>query len=99
MSTTDLANDLDVFRKAIGEEKLSLWGMSYGTSVAATYATVFPANVNRLVLDGNVPPYPDVHRRATEAAMGAQTVWEGLSTECDNSILAGLPKDKECPAA
>jgi len=97
--TMDLVNDLEVFRSAIGASKISMWGMSYGTSVVATYATVFPHRIHRMVLDANVPPYPDIHQRATEAAMGGQSVWDGIATECGNSYIDGVSKATRCPAA
>jgi len=99
VATLDLVADMDMFRKAIGAPKLSLWGMSYGTSVAATYATLFNRKVKRLVLDANVPPYPDIHKRALEAAIGGQSVWNGIASECGNSLAEGLEKSQRCPAA
>ncbi|WP_406267354.1 alpha/beta hydrolase [Streptomyces sp. NBC_00191] len=56
VSTADSARDLDRLRKAVGEQQLSYWGVSYGTFLGATYANLFPSKVGRLVLDGNVDP-------------------------------------------
>jgi pimeloyl-ACP methyl ester carboxylesterase len=53
-STANTARDMDFLRAAIGEERLNYLGFSYGTVLGATYATLFPRNYDRLVLDGPV---------------------------------------------
>ncbi|MET9886159.1 alpha/beta fold hydrolase [Streptomyces sp. NPDC006430] len=64
ISTADTARDLDLLRRAVGEERLRYWGISYGTLLGATYANLFPDRVGRLVVDGNVDPQAWVHRGA-----------------------------------
>jgi alpha/beta hydrolase fold len=39
VSTADVARDMDVLRKAVGDDKLSYLGFSYGTFLGATYAS------------------------------------------------------------
>ena len=56
VSTEDAARDMDVLRAALGEDKLTYLGKSYGTFLGATYADLFPTKVGRFVLDGVVPP-------------------------------------------
>jgi pimeloyl-ACP methyl ester carboxylesterase len=56
VSTVDVARDMDVMRAALGEERLTYLGKSYGTFLGATYADLFPENVGRFVLDGVVAP-------------------------------------------
>jgi pimeloyl-ACP methyl ester carboxylesterase len=46
--------DLEAFRQAAGEPKMWLYGESYGTQYAQTYAAAFPENLNGLILDGVV---------------------------------------------
>ncbi|MFJ5261975.1 alpha/beta hydrolase [Streptomyces sp. NPDC088387] len=52
------ARDLDVVRAALGEEKLTFMGSSYGTYFGALYATLFPSHVRRMVFDSAVNPDP-----------------------------------------
>ncbi|MET8244050.1 alpha/beta hydrolase [Streptomyces sp. NPDC005202] len=52
------ARDLDVLRAALGEEKLTFMGASYGTYFGALYATLFPSHVRRMVFDSAVNPDP-----------------------------------------
>ena len=47
MSTADVARDLDLLRRAVGDAKLSYLGYSYGTYIGNTYANLFPKNVRR----------------------------------------------------
>ncbi len=56
ISTVEVAKDLDVLRAALGENKLTYFGASYGTAIGATYADLFPKNVGRMVLDGALDP-------------------------------------------
>jgi pimeloyl-ACP methyl ester carboxylesterase len=54
-STADTVADLDDLRAALGADKLTLDGVSYGTFVAERYAIAHPDRVARLVLDSVVP--------------------------------------------
>ncbi|MGH3388713.1 MAG: alpha/beta fold hydrolase, partial [Actinomadura sp.] len=54
LRTTDAARDIDAIRTALGADKINYYGFSYGTYLGATYGTLFPNRVNRMVLDGNV---------------------------------------------
>ncbi|RKT86177.1 alpha/beta hydrolase fold [Saccharopolyspora antimicrobica] len=51
MDAVSVARDIDAFRQALGEEQLSLYGISYGTLVGQMYAENFPDRVRALVLD------------------------------------------------
>ncbi|MGW4569074.1 alpha/beta hydrolase, partial [Streptomyces sp. NPDC004561] len=52
------ARDLDVLRAALGEDRLTFMGASYGTYFGALYAAMFPSHVRRMVLDSAVNPDP-----------------------------------------
>ncbi len=56
MSTANVARDLDLLRRAVGDAKLTYAGYSYGTYIGATYANMFPQNVRALVVDGVLNP-------------------------------------------
>ncbi|MET7280465.1 alpha/beta hydrolase [Kribbella sp. NPDC005582] len=56
MSTANTARDMDQIRGALGEEKLSYLGASWGTHLGAVYTTLFPARSDRIVLDSNLAP-------------------------------------------
>jgi pimeloyl-ACP methyl ester carboxylesterase len=54
--TVDGAHDLDALRAAVGDEKITYWGISYGSMLGSTYAQLFPERVRAMVLDGNMDP-------------------------------------------
>lgn len=59
LGTRDVARDMDVLRSALGEQKLTYLGYSYGTRIGYTYAEAFPNNVRAMVLDGALDPNED----------------------------------------
>jgi pimeloyl-ACP methyl ester carboxylesterase len=61
MSTKDVARDLDVLRQAVGDQKLTYVGFSYGTLLGATYVNMFPNKLRAIILDGNVDPNLRLH--------------------------------------
>ena len=52
--TRQAVEDLDVFRQRTGDDKLWLYGESYGTQFAQWYAAAHPNRVAEMVLDGVV---------------------------------------------
>ncbi|MGW1991379.1 alpha/beta fold hydrolase [Embleya sp. NPDC001921] len=58
ITTENMARDLDLVRHRLGESKISYVGYSAGTYLAAVYGRLFPARVDRMILDGNVDPVP-----------------------------------------
>ncbi|MEU9607500.1 alpha/beta hydrolase [Streptomyces sp. NPDC048057] len=60
LSSANEARDIDRLRQALGERKLSIWSISYGTYVTAVYAQKFPHRTDRVVLDSSGDPD---HRR------------------------------------
>ena len=58
--TVNVARDLDAIRAALGDEKLTYLGYSYGTRIGSAYAEAFPHNVRAMVLDGAVDPNQNI---------------------------------------
>ncbi len=55
-TTANTARDMDRIRQALGEEKISYWGQSYGTYLGSVYLGLFGDRTDRVVLEGNVDP-------------------------------------------
>jgi pimeloyl-ACP methyl ester carboxylesterase len=56
MKTTDVAQDMESLRKALGQQQINYYGFSYGTYLGQVYATLYPQRVRRMVLDSNIDP-------------------------------------------
>ena len=54
-NTPETAHDLEDLRRALGVEKLTLLGVSYGAKVAGEYARRYPAQTAGLILDSPAP--------------------------------------------
>lgn len=55
IGTTQVARDMELMRALLGDEVLNYAGFSYGTVIGATYATLFPENLGRMLLDSAWP--------------------------------------------
>ena len=53
-TTRDTVEDIEAIRRELGVERVSLYGVSYGTKVALAYAARYPDHVDRLALDSVV---------------------------------------------
>merc|ERR1711971_250607 len=82
LGTAYLAHDLDQFRQAIGAEKLSVYGISYGTIVGSVYASLYPENSDKIILDGNCMPMPNIHDWTRDATLNWQTIWAEFVGRC-----------------
>jgi pimeloyl-ACP methyl ester carboxylesterase len=67
MATADMARDLDLLRRAVGDRRLTYVGYSYGSFLGVTYANLFPSRVRALVVDGVLDPIAWTTGRGDEA--------------------------------
>jgi len=82
MGTANVARDMDVLRRSLGEGRLSFVGRSYGGWLGAVYATNFPNHVDRFVLDAPPPPTADVREWVLALARLQQTALEDTVGSC-----------------
>ncbi|MFE0820130.1 alpha/beta hydrolase [Streptomyces sp. NPDC058847] len=82
VSTVEAARDMDVLRAALGDEKLTYVGASYGTFLGATYAGLFPDRAGRLVLDGAMDPSLPARRLNLEQTAGFETAFQSFAKDC-----------------
>ncbi|HYN32596.1 MAG TPA: alpha/beta hydrolase, partial [Ilumatobacteraceae bacterium] len=83
LGTNNAARDLDEIRAALGDDRLSYVGFSYGTRLGATYAELFPDRVRALVLDGAVAPTNDFTELDAEQAASLDRAFEQFAQACD----------------
>lgn len=93
VSTEETARDMDILRAVLGADDLDYFGASYGTQLGSTYATLFPENVGRLVLDGAVDPSQDGVGFAKGQNEGFQRALTAYLEECVTSEDCPLGTD------
>ena len=70
ISTADTVADLDDLRIALGDDRLSYLGLSYGTYIGGLYAMTYPTHVRALVLDGALDPTLSAEDVSVQQAKG-----------------------------
>ncbi|WP_405489165.1 alpha/beta hydrolase [Streptomyces sp. NBC_00096] len=82
VGTENAARDLDRIRRALGDEKLNYFGISYGTELGGVYAHLFPKNVGRAVFDAVVDPTKNSEEGALGQAKGFQLALGNFAQDC-----------------
>jgi pimeloyl-ACP methyl ester carboxylesterase len=82
VGTVNAARDMDRIRAAVGDAKLNYVGMSYGTQLGGVYATLFPKNVGRMVLDAPLDPTVSFEQRTLAQTRGFQESYESFLKAC-----------------
>ena len=91
-TTPDSVEDLEAIRAELGVERLTLFGISYGTELALAYARAHPDRVDRLILDSVVDPDDrDPFGLAGFRAMGPSLA--GLCPAGCRGVTRGQPVD------
>jgi len=88
VSTRASAQDMDSIRRALGEEKISYFGFSYGSELGGTWVTMFPETVRAAVFDGASDPN-------APGLEGALAQAEGFERQLD-AFLAACSADPGC---
>lgn len=95
MSTADTARDMDLIRQAVGDRRLNYYGVSYGTYLGTTYASMFPTKVGHVIVDAVLdpvawatgtgrPPLMPFSTRLKSARGAYEALTSGLA-ECDKA--------------
>jgi pimeloyl-ACP methyl ester carboxylesterase len=89
-STENTARDMDRIRIGLGDDQLSFLGVSYGTYLGATYATLFPERVRAMALDSAFEPNGDtVEQQWLTQAVGFEGAFRNWAKWCEG--------DSACP--
>ncbi|MFG2998370.1 alpha/beta hydrolase [Streptomyces sp. NPDC048340] len=84
VGTPNAARDLDRIRRALGDDRLHYFGISYGTELGGVYAHLFPKNVGRAVFDAVVDPTKTSEEGALGQAKGFQLALGNFAQDCVN---------------
>lgn len=82
VGTNQIVRDMDMLREALGDEKLSYLGFSYGTFLGTMYADKFPNRVRALVLDAALDPALDGLTFIEQQARGFEGELEAFFDDC-----------------
>ena len=87
LDTETAARDIDAIRVALGEEKISYLGMSYGTYLGAVYRALFPARVRSMILDSAVDPSRFGVSQLLDPVAAAEIALTAFLDECASGRL------------
>ncbi|MFI5621500.1 alpha/beta hydrolase [Streptomyces sp. NPDC051567] len=82
IGTVNVARDLDVIRRVLGDRKLNYLGFSYGTRLGAVYAAQYPRTTGRMVLDGVDTLSESLTEQALVSARAQQRALDNFLTWC-----------------
>lgn len=89
LHSINVARDMDRVRKALREERISVWNVSYGTVQASLYGKLFPEHVGAFVLDspvyfGDTTHVDDIHDAiaAYDTELSRFLEWCASNTRC-----------------
>lgn len=88
VDTLSTTADLDAIRAAIGDDKLTFWGGSYGTLLGQQYAERYPQRVRAVTLDSTMD-----HSLNTRGFMDTET-W--AAQDSFNEFVAWCDKSARC---
>ncbi len=90
VGTPSAAQDLDILRAALGQNKLNWLGFSYGTALGTAYLEAFPDNVGRFVLDGALDPTLNSMQLSEGQSNGFQRAFQNFAADCSTRKSCNL---------
>jgi pimeloyl-ACP methyl ester carboxylesterase len=82
LSTDYTARDMDRIRAALGDEKLTYFGYSYGTYLGAVYAELFPTHIRAMVLDAAADPSITAQQDTKNQVLGFEHAFDAFLADC-----------------
>jgi pimeloyl-ACP methyl ester carboxylesterase len=82
VGTNNSAHDMDRIRQALGEQKISYFGFSYGSELGAAWATLYPSTVRAAVLDGASDPNADFLEGGLQQTKGFEDALDTFLKQC-----------------
>ncbi|TMR95620.1 alpha/beta fold hydrolase [Nonomuraea basaltis] len=88
--TGNVIRDLDALRAALGDDKLTYYGVSYGTLIGQLYAERFPRRVRALALDSNMDHSLGTRRFLDTESWTSQDSFNEFVAWCDRTTSCAL---------
>jgi pimeloyl-ACP methyl ester carboxylesterase len=86
VDTASVARDMDTVRAALGADRISFYGASYGTLLGEQYARMFPNRLRALVLDSVMDHSVGVDDFLTQETDAAQDSFEQFIAWCARDV-------------
>jgi pimeloyl-ACP methyl ester carboxylesterase len=86
-------------RLALGEEKVSYFGFSYGSELGTTWATMFPETVRAIVVDGAVDPNASSIQEGMNQAKGFEGQLATFLKQCSEKTTCAFHNGGKAEAA
>ncbi len=99
ISTRASAQDINSLRLALGEEKVSFFGFSYGSELGTTWATMFPETVRAIVVDGAVDPNASSIQEGMNQAKGFEGQLATFLKQCSERTTCEFHNNGDAEAA
>ena len=99
ISTQASAQDINSLRLALGEEKVSFFGFSYGSELGTTWATMFPETVRAIVVDGAVDPTASSIQEGMAQAKGFEGQLATFLKQCSERTTCEFHNNGDAEAA
>lgn len=84
------ARDMEAVRRALGEQKISYHGISYGTLLGQQYAEMFGSRIRAMVLDSNIDHSVDIRQFMGDRAAAADGVFWQFVQWCGRTVTCAL---------
>jgi pimeloyl-ACP methyl ester carboxylesterase len=88
MDTASVVRDMDAIRAGLGEQRISYYGVSYGTGIGQQYAERYPRRIRAMTLDSNMDhsldtwAYQKTETVAMEKSYGQFADWCARTQSC-----------------
>jgi pimeloyl-ACP methyl ester carboxylesterase len=82
VGTRNVARDMEALRVALGDDKLTYLGYSYGTVLGAVYAQMYPHRVRAMVLDSAVDLSSTPEQEELGNAQGFEGALDAFLADC-----------------
>jgi pimeloyl-ACP methyl ester carboxylesterase len=82
VDSESVVHDMDAVRAALGEEKISFYGASYGTLIGTEYAQAYPERLRALALDSVMDHSVGLARFLLDTTAASQDAFEQFIAWC-----------------
>ncbi len=99
VGTNNSARDMDMIRRALGEEQISYFGFSYGSELGGVWATLFPGTVRAAVFDGAADPTADALESSLQQIAGFESTLGTFLANCSARPTCRFHNDGDAAGA